>query len=269
MNIEKNNKIDLLQEMASQALLVELLNAKKAEVFENVVFEGKRRYYIEDLTQRDYSLENITPYQFEYDGHALEEGAWTIMLCKVARLLLELYPSFKEKITDFRCPWSKAAIFYHERKATAKEVYPGLYINCNHTALHSCWLIQDLLDHFGIDKSKVSLLIHRPCSAEPTKVREYIEKRFKNGFIEYIMLKHKRTEEQAYKAISLIEKYLNPMLAKISRSYTNLFLFDDNATLANYTKKIREQIAFSSRLDDNAKKILNRYLDWLVSYYKM
>lgn len=39
-----NDKINLLEEMASHTLLVEMLNAKKAEVFENVVFEGKRRY---------------------------------------------------------------------------------------------------------------------------------------------------------------------------------------------------------------------------------
>lgn len=45
-----------LEELVAQTLLVELYNAKKAEVFENVVFEGKRRYYIEDLTERDYTL---------------------------------------------------------------------------------------------------------------------------------------------------------------------------------------------------------------------
>lgn len=270
MKEEKNtrDKINILEEMASQALLVEMLNAKKAEVFENVVFEGKRRYYIEDLTQRDYTLENTTPYQFELDGHAIEERAWTIMICNVAKLLLELYPSFKETVTDFRCPWSKAEIFYCEKRTNAKEVYPGLYINCNHTALHSCWLIQDLLDYFGIDKSKVSLLIHRPCSAEPKKVKEYIEKRFKRGFIDFIMVHYKKTEEQAKKVITIIEKYLNPMLVKISRSYTNLFLFDDNATLSNYIKKIREQIDSSIRFESKAKVTLNKYLDWLVKYYK-
>ena len=51
-----NENMDMqaaLEEMATEALLIELFTAKKAEVFENVVFEGKRRYYVEDLTTRD------------------------------------------------------------------------------------------------------------------------------------------------------------------------------------------------------------------------
>ena len=113
------------------------------------------------------------------------------------------------------------------------------------------------------------MLIHRPCSAEPPKVKEYIEKRFKRGLIEYLMTHHKRTEEQANKVIFVLEKYLNPMLIKISKSYTNLFLFDDNATMANYIKKIRKQIANSIRFDEKAKSVLNKYLDLLVQYYKI
>ena len=45
-----------LEDLVAQELLIELVNSKKAEVFENVVFQGKRRYYIEDLTERDYLL---------------------------------------------------------------------------------------------------------------------------------------------------------------------------------------------------------------------
>lgn len=37
-----------------------------------------------------------------------------------------------------------------------------------------------------------------------------------------------------------IEKYLNPMFWEISKNYTNLFLFDDNAMLYNYIKKYEE-----------------------------
>ena len=62
-----------LENLVAQELLIELVNSKKAEVFENVVFQGKRRYYIEDLTERDYSLENTTPYQLEIMGKVIEE----------------------------------------------------------------------------------------------------------------------------------------------------------------------------------------------------
>jgi hypothetical protein len=51
--------------MVEEALLIELIQNKQAEVFENVVFFGKRRYYVEDLSKRDFYLENTTPYQIK------------------------------------------------------------------------------------------------------------------------------------------------------------------------------------------------------------
>lgn len=263
-----SEKVSNLEELMSEALLIELVNSKKAEVFENVVFSGKRRYYIENLSERDYSLENTTPYQIEILGNVIEEGSWGILLCRVANLLLKLFPEHLKNITDFRCPWSKAAMFSTEARTNFKPIDNNLYLNCNHTALHSCWFIQDLLDYFNVDKSSVHFLIHRPCSAEPKSVKEYIEKRFKNGFVDFLCLKYGKTTEYAQKVIRNIDKYLNPMLVKISKSYTNLFLFDDTAIMQNYVKKIREIISQKITYDDKTKKILNRYLDYIVGYYK-
>lgn len=258
----------VLEEMAAEALLVELFNAKKAEVFENVVFEGTRRYYVEDLSERDYSLENTTPYQLDILGHVIEEHAWGLLLYRTADLLLTLFPDYKNKILSFQCQWTKAKMFTLEPKTNFKPLQNGFYINCNHTALHACWFLQDMLDFFGIEKSSVSFLIHRPSSAEPKKVKEYVEKRFKRNFTEFIKSEFGKPDEYAEKVIRMIEKYLNPMLVKISKSYTNLFLFDDKATLANYIKKIREQIATSMHFDDKAKNVLNKYLDLLLKFYK-
>lgn len=63
------------EEMQKQ-LLIEALSQQKAEVFENVVFEGNKRYYIEDLTKRDYILENTTPYQNRIEGVCIEEKSF-------------------------------------------------------------------------------------------------------------------------------------------------------------------------------------------------
>ena len=178
----------VLEEMAAEALLVELFNAKKAEVFENVVFEGTRRYYVEDLSERDYSLENTTPYQLDILGHIIEEHAWGLLLCRTADLLLTLFSDYKDKILSFQCQWTKAKMFTLESKTNFKPLQNGFYINCNHTALHACWFLQDMLDFFGIDKSSVSFLIHRPSSAEPKKVKEYVEKRFKRNFKELYLI---------------------------------------------------------------------------------
>ena len=62
---QKTDLQNELENLAAESLLIELFNKKQAEVFENIVFEGKKRFYIEDLTQRDYFLENTTPYQLK------------------------------------------------------------------------------------------------------------------------------------------------------------------------------------------------------------
>lgn len=263
-----NNRQAALEEIATQALLVELFHAKQAEVFENVVFEGKRRYYVEDLTVRDYCLENTTPYQLDILGHVIETSTWGILLCKTSELLLDLFPEYHAKILSFRCPWSKQAMFILEQKTNCKLLKGGLFINCNHTALHACWFLQDLLDFFGINKSSINFLIRRPSGAEPKKVKEYIEKRFKRNFAEFLQTTHKKTEEYVGKVISIIEKHLNRILSFVSKSYTNFFLFDDNATLSNYTKKTREIIASNINFDTKTKITLNKCLDFLIQYYK-
>lgn len=270
--ITNRNAIDdlqnLLEDMATESLLVELFNAKKAEVFEGIVFEGQRRYYVEDLTERDYTLENTTPYQMDILGHVIEEHSWVNLVRRVTELLLSIFPDFREKIIDFQCPWSKAKMITTEPRTNYRPIENGLFVNCNHTALHSCWMIQDLLDFFGINKSEVSFLIHRPSGAEPQHVKEYIENRFKRNYALFIQRKTNKGEEYSDKVIRLTEKYLNSKLRKISKSYTNLFLFDDNTTLSSYVKKIREMIAVDIKLDEKARKVLNKYLDYLVEFYK-
>ena len=261
----QNELIDL----ATETLLIEMFNKKQAEVFENVVFEGKKRYYIEDLTQRDYSLESTTPYQLEFLNLVFNEHAWGNLLCKVSDALLNLFPEKLSTIFDFKCQWSKQLMFSQEERTNYKVVREGIFINVNHTALHSCWFLQELLDFFNIDKATVVFLIRRPSGAEPQRVRAYIEERFKKNFVFYLVHTCGKSQEYAEnKVIKRFEKYLNPMLKKISKSYDNFFLFDDNMTLSSYVKKVKEQISISMKFDDKAKQILNKYLDYLVAFYK-
>lgn len=181
---------------------------------------------------------------------------------------MDLFPDYCDKILEFRCTWSKTQMFTVEKKTNYKPIKHGYYINCNHTALHACWFLQDILDFFHVDKATVSFLIHRPSSAEPKKVKEYVKQRFKRNFAEYIKISYNKSDEYADKVISVIEKYLNPMLLKISKSYTNLFLFDDNATMSNYIKKIIEMIDSNWRMEEKSKKVLKKYLNYIVSFYK-
>ena len=145
---DRSESLALLEEEMMKYLLIEAVNAKKAEVFENVVFEGKRRYYIEDLSVRDYTLENTTPYQLQLFDTVIEETSWGELLRKVSLFLLERFPEYMDTITDFRCQWTKQVMYSREKKTNYKVLTEELFINVNHTALHSCWFLQDLLDYF-------------------------------------------------------------------------------------------------------------------------
>lgn len=257
---------DLLETEIAESFLVEYLAEKKAEVFENVVFFKKRRYYIEDLTVRDFSLENTTPYQIKIGDTIIEEHAWVKLLCEVTKYLLKESPKTNEELLNFSCHWTKTKMFATEKKTNFKIIYEGLYLNCNHTALHSCWLLQNILDLFSIDKSSVYFLIHRPCGAEPANVKEYIEKRFIRCFLDYLMVDRNINDCDALDVIKSFE-YINKLLASVSKSYTNFFLFDDNATLQNYSKKVEDEIKRSECNDDDKEKFINN-IALLVDYYK-
>lgn len=265
---DRSESLALLEEEMLKYLLIEAVNAKKAEIYENVVFEGKRRYYVEDLSIRDYQLENTTPYQLSIKDKIMIATSWGQMLCDMVNYLLEIYPLEKETLLDFRSTWTKSAMFAALPKTNHKILSNGLYLNCNHTALHSCWLLQDLLALFSVNISDVTLLIHRPCSAEPSNVKKYIEDRFKKGMVEYLQVDQGLSEQDANAIVTVIARYLNPALGTISRSYTNFFLFDDAATLYNYVKKVRDKINQSPTFKLEAKKLFNLALDYLVKYFK-
>lgn len=267
-DISDNGVLSKFEEEMQQKLLINLINEKKAEVFENVVFQGKKRYYLEDLSERDYRLECTTPYQIEIDDTIIQEGSWGMLLQKISTFLLEKYPEKFNEILTFKCQWSKQLMFSVGKKTNYRQVCDGLYVNCNHTALHACWFLQDLLDFFGVDKTKVTFLIHRPSGAEPQKVKDHIQKRFKMNFKEFIINNYGKDKEYADKVVNIFDNYLNKVLASVSKSYVSFYLFDDNAIAYNYIKKVSDIIERNVNFDDKKKKVLKKYLKYVYAFYK-
>lgn len=144
-----------------------------------------------------------------------------------------------------------------------------MYVNCNHTALHSCWLIQDFLDFYGIDKSKAYLLIHRTPSAEPESARKYFVSKFKEEFALYLSVSQGKSKDSVEKIIFNIEKYMDPIQAKLSRSYDSLMLFEDSTSFANYAIKFIEHIDSDLRMSEKTRSIMKRYVGYLKEFYKI
>ncbi len=239
----------------------------REEIFKNVVFKGKRRYYVEDLTVRDYTLESTTPYQLYLLGNVIEETKWGELLRTVSIRLLEMFPEYLDHITNFRCPWTNQEMYSKEQRTNYKPLKDGLFINVNLTALHLCWFLQDVLDYFKIDRSTVKFLIHRPSGAEPEEVKAYILDKSKKEFAACMKEKKQLTDQVTQSMIKMIEEHLNPLLCTISKSYTNFFLFDDNTAMYNYVKRAKERIE-ARGYEERHKRILFFVLDCVVEYYK-
>lgn len=238
-----------------------------SDILTNVRFNGMKRYYVEDLTQKDYLLENTVPYKITVLGETIEEHSWGNLLCEVVKLLLVRAPKSVEKMLEFRVSWTKKPMFSIDKRTNHKPVQAGLYLNCNHTALHSCWLLGEILDYFQIDKSEVVFLIHRAPSAEPKAAREYFENQVKADLQRYLEDERKITKDEAEKIISCIENELNPMLAKESKGYNNFFLFDEYAYAYNYAKAVSKKVTESLSIKDRTPLI--ECLEVLIGFYKV
>lgn len=234
----------------------------------NMKFEGKRRYYVEDLSKRDYILENTTPFRIRINDFFIEDSSWGGLILGIVSHLYEMNPIDVEDLINYRTDWSKAAMFSKENRTNFRRIKDDLYVNCNHTALHSCWFIQDLLSLFGIDISNVELIIHRPPSSEPEEIKLAIETKVKKDFKNYLRLQYDKDDETSYRIISNISDKMNPKLSEISKSYPNFFLFDDYTTYYNYAAKFLERISQSLNIPEKNKRIYQRYISYLTSFYK-
>lgn len=235
-----------------------------------IVFESKRRYYVEDLSERDFNLENTIPHLLKINDYEIFENKWTEMLRMVVLYLITTYPEYKDKLLNFKTEWSKSNIFYNSLGVSnLKQIDKNLYVNCNHTALHSCWLIQDLLTFFEIDLNSVYFLIHRSPIAEPTVAKEYFSAKFKNEFTIFLKLSKNKSDDNSNKIISNIEKIMNPILGKISKSYNSFFLFDDNLLFYNYSVKFIEFIDKNYSINIKNKEIMKRYIMYMREFYKI
>lgn len=236
---------------------------------ETIVFEGKKRYYVEDLSKRDFNLENTTPHLLKIDDYEILENIWGEMIRNLTAYLSSMFPETKQNIINFKTTWSKSDIFSTFPRTNFKQIDENLYVNCNHTALHSCWLIQDLLDLFKVDKNNVYFVIHRTPYSENKECREYFKDKFKNEFSIYLQTTQSKTQELSFKIISNIEKIMDPILAKLSKSYDSFMLFEDSITFYNYSVKFLEYIHQCNNISEKNIAIMKRYIGYLREFYKL
>ena len=76
-----------------------------------IVFEGRKRYYVEDLTKRDFTLECATPHILKLNDYEIQENTWVEMIRNITAYLISTSNKSKEDIISFKTDWSKTSIF--------------------------------------------------------------------------------------------------------------------------------------------------------------
>ena len=234
----------------------------------NVTLYRRKRIYKEDLATRDYMLSNTTPYFFVYKDFICKSHAWGELLVNLANYLDYSISKSLDELTNFHTKWSKQDIYSYSKKTNHKLLSNGLFLNCNHTALHACWLVQDILEFYGIDTSLVDFRIHRSFTNEPKELRERLTQEFIKEFSDFLVNKYDKTEESVKKILSNIQNVMNPKLEEISAAYPDFFMFDDYMILYNYASKFEEKVNADLKMPEKNKAIFRRYLDYLKEYYR-
>lgn len=235
-----------------------------------IVFEGFQRFYELNVGERLFDLEYTTPHTFLVGGQSFSCSSWSELLTTVVKYFLDIFPEKMPEITNFKTNWSSASIFFTDKRTNSCEIGSGFFLNINHTALHSCWLLYDLLNWFGIPFSSCRLIVHRMPKAEPEPVRNEIKKNFLAGFSDFLKWKKLIAPANILVILKNVE-YLETKYCQIrgARSgYDSLYLFDEpnmySAAKSKFYVDLKNKV-FPGK--DKQLGMAKRYLDYLTEYY--
>lgn len=231
----------------------------------HIILEGKKRLYIYPLPERLYDLEFTSPVSLKIGNQVFKSSNWGELIALVSRCLQSIKPISIDELLKCRTDWSDAYIFSDNEKINHKEIGPNLYINVNHTALHACWLIVDLLNLYKIDISTTELIIFRAPKAEPDEVKNVVRRNTKDEFVDYLKNDRNFPDVKVDKIIKNIDT-LNAKFNKRSSAYNDLYLFSDKlmfaSNKANFIKEITSKITSDKQIE-----LIKHYLLYLTNFY--
>lgn len=244
-----------------------MLSQSQLEDKYQITYIGSQRYYRQSLAEKDFSLENTSPFLLEAGGKTFMTSSWKQLLLDVCREFLADDPEKRTNLICYTPSWTDSNQFSIVPEKNWEPVGERLYLLCNHTAIHAFWLLREVLLIFGVNLLRCKFLIHRSPGSEPKECRKFFEEKTKSSFRYYYTKLLKKPEEKAERVIRNIEK-LNKLLSEFSRSYDNFFLIDNNTTYTNYKIKFLEFLRYKKGIDENNITIANKYLTILGTFYK-
>ena len=244
-----------------------MLTDNEIEQKYKIVYVYGQRYYYEDLSKRDFGLECTTPFSLEAGGKSFIETSWKQLLIQVVSSFLKDYPSKRDVLLNYKMQWNGKKPFTEVEGKNCCDVGFDLYLICNHSALHACWTLIDILEIFGVDLKKTTFIIHRPPYAEPIECRQFYEEKTKKAFRYYYTQLLKYPEEQAERVLRYLNS-LNRIMPRVSKAYDNLLLIDNNATYANCKIRFLDYLKNEAHADEKNISLAEKYLNCLENFYK-
>lgn len=234
----------------------------------NILFKNFKRFYKVDLSVHGFDFERTTPEFLYFDDFYCDEHSWVRTLELLARYLVKKHSSSFKSLYNFRGSWSDALLFREDKAINHREVVPGLYVNCNHTAVHSIWFIGELLKYFGVQPKRATLIIHRPPDSEPEHLQTVFIDAYKTGFRTFLIEKEGKTPENADKILSNIA-FMNRYVPEIIKSLKSWFLICDTTSFSRLKAAyIPHMLGHHSNLPRKAFALFEKYINLMSAYLK-
>lgn len=234
----------------------------------NIIFINGNRYYITDLYDPNLFYENTVPFYLKVNNYEIYENSWKNLIPKLFLFLDSINKKNDEDLLKLVAKWGKQKPFNTLQLSNHIQVRDNLFINCNHSAVHSVFTIKMLLDLYDIKKEAVELIIKRHPIAEFDEARDFFTNEAKKNFSIYLKYVKKINEKNITTILKNIDIINRKFLCRISKGYDNFYLIDEPQTFFNYMKKTNEKVSLSS-YPDREKNAIYRELNYLYDFVRL
>lgn len=234
----------------------------------NVVFIDEERYFVIDLSKRDYTVDFTTPFFMETTGYSSFQEKWPYLLVDIADYLIKKHQDINiDKILHFIPIWLGFNAFNKEADKGYVYVCKNIYVYSNLSDTKCLMLIQDLLLLFKEDPLKWKLLIYRPPCLLPEELKKEMKSDRVTSFRYYLgTLMHydDKKVDTIVKNIDVINRY-TPNISKI---YSDIYLFNSAYSFYINRKKLINYLFKNVIFDTKNRELVKTYLNFLEGFYK-
>ena len=237
-----------------------------AERYGFFYINGRRAYKI-DLTTKHYAIDSYRPLTFLINGKPIDEGTWTRLIERLTNYLINKHSPDCVELLNHRVEWSKTPIFLKNSTLPAHiKLSNGIYVNCNRTATHLLWTIQEILVYFNFDLSDCELFVVIPQNKENTEVINHFYEENKTLIKKYLIEEEHYSEEKAKSFIAFLNK-MDKLLIDFNSSFISFILFETTIDFSNIKSRFIKNVYPNIR-NEKAIKGMDAIFEVLLRFYR-